>query len=78
MVRICDYLTYRQPVIFQLIKHLFKVRKPRMLKQKVNVKVWFEDCEFDFYKEIMEERPKPGRAGIMPEERKREEQLNGN
>ena len=69
MIKIYDYLAFRQPEIAVLIKRLFQIRKPRALKaEKVRIRLWVNEEPVEWWREIMQEPPLPGRAGLLPGE----------
>jgi len=68
MIQVYDFVLYRQPGIIQVFRERFRTRKPRA-SAKVNIKTWVNDGPFEWWKEIMQEKPKRGRAGALPGER---------
>jgi len=76
MILIYDLVLYRQPAVIKRLRQLFGIRKPRALKAKVRVRVWMEDGPFEWWRSVMEERPKSGRAGLLPGESLSEEAVN--
>lgn len=71
MIRIYDLLSYKQPHILQLLKQLVGFRKPRELKaEKVHIRTWGNDGPFEWWRSVMEEKPRPGKAGLLPGETK--------
>lgn len=49
MIKIYDFLAYRQPAIIRRIKQLFHTKKPRVTKaERLPVRIWVEDGPFDF------------------------------
>jgi len=62
VIIIYDFVLYKQPDVIQLLKQLYHVRKPKLRKfERLQIKIWCDDDEFDFYKGIMEEQPRPGK-----------------
>ncbi len=66
MIRIYDFLLFKQPGIIKRIKDLFSIRKPRLIKaERIPVRLFISEGPFDFYRAVMQEKPRPGLAGLL-------------
>ena len=62
MIMIYDYIEATAPAMLKRLKRRFGIRKPRVLaKEKVRIRLWVDDGPFEFWRELMEEPPRPGR-----------------
>lgn len=60
LIRIYEILEVKQPYILYLLRKRFPLRKPAPL-----VPLWVEGMPFSTWREMMEERPRPGLAGLL-------------
>lgn len=65
MIRVYDYIAFRQPDILALLCSRYPLRRPAPL-----VNVWVEGVPFEMWQRLMTEKPKPGRSGLLQGETK--------
>ena len=64
IITIREYLNFYQPSVVSVLLKRSVLSSTRTVIEGIPE----DDKEFRMYKKIMEERPKPGKAGILPEE----------
>ena len=64
MIRIYDYVAYKQPEILDLLRKRYPLRRPAPLTA-----VWVDGVPFEQWRALMQEAPKSGIGGLLPGEK---------
>jgi hypothetical protein len=65
MITIYDYIKATAPATLRELRKRYRIRKPRMVRaDRLPVRIWVDDGPWEFWKQLMEEVPRPGREEI--------------
>jgi len=64
VIKVGEYVEWRQPFVWRALGRKYPLRRPVPL-----VAVWVEGLPFELWRALMQERPRPGLAGLLPGEK---------